>query len=798
MMHRKLTAFLFFILIPFFSLAAQESEDWYMNKPITKIEFEGLKNVKKSDISGIVSSYVGEPFTIELYETLYDRLYALDLFEDIVPYAKHDSKPDTVLLVFQFKERPVISSINFTGNKKIRNNELKDQINIKTSDVYVEGKVLIDERTLRNYYLQKGYTASKISHSVSEKDGEVTVTFHIDEGSTTIITGIHFIGNTIVSERSLKGKLESKEAGFLRDGAYQSENLEKDKLTILNYYKERGYIDVNLLDVKVDTNYNEEKSRYERDITFVIQEGAQYTYTGLTINGCEVFSADELYALVKLKPGSVYNDVKFQEGLSNIAGKYYENGYMSNEFYPIPLKDTELHEISYKLSIKESVRSHVENIIIKGNTKTKDFVILREIPIESGDIFSREKIITALRNLMNLQYFSNVVPDYQSGSEANLVDLVFTVEEQSTTSVQFGATFSAVSDPDTIPVSLYAKLENSNLMGEGKSISASTTISNTELSLDFGYSQSWIGNLPISYAQSLSFAHKKTNSYVNMWTPNCELSQLYYYMNYEGWTTSLNTSLGRRWVPDFAILSLAGGLSDSLSNYIYDENQYVPVDQAISIYANRWGLTNSIWSSFSIDGRDINYDPSKGYFASEKLSWYGLIPVLEKEFFLRSDTKLEGYLTLFNIPVTENWSLKTVLAEYFGVSLLFPVSDTLTDSNRLYIDGVLNGRGWTDIYKYRGQVMLCNKLELRMPIVPGMLGIDLFWDAAAIKGTIKDIQNLKLSDVYFSMGPAVKILMPQFPLHLMFAFKYKFDDNYKFAWDEDPFKFVLSFNLVNR
>ena len=182
---------------------------------------------------------------------------------------------------------------------------------------------------------------------------------------------------------------------------------EKDKLTILNYYKERGYIDVNLLDVKVDTNYNEEKSRYERDITFVIQEGAQYTYTGLTINGCEVFSADELYALVKLKPGSVYNDVKFQEGLSNIAGKYYENGYMSNEFYPIPLKDTELHEISYKLSIKESVRSHVENIIIKGNTKTKDFVILREIPIESGDIFSREKIITALRNLMNLQYFSN-------------------------------------------------------------------------------------------------------------------------------------------------------------------------------------------------------------------------------------------------------------------------------------------------------------------------------------------------------------------------------------------------------
>ena len=78
---------------------------------------------------------------------------------------------------------------------------------------------------------------------------------------------------------------------------------------------------------------------------------------------------------------------------------------MTNEFYPVPVKDVDRHEISYDLTVREHSRSHVENIIIKGNTKTKDFVIKREIPIKSGDTFSNDKIINGLRNLVNLRYW---------------------------------------------------------------------------------------------------------------------------------------------------------------------------------------------------------------------------------------------------------------------------------------------------------------------------------------------------------------------------------------------------------
>ena len=797
-MQRKVIALLF-ILFTTFSFLSAEDDEWYWDQPVTKIDFSGLKNVRKSDLTGITSAYIDEPFTEDLYNDILDRLYALDYFEDINPYAKHDGKSSTdVLLVFEVVERPVIKSVNFEGNRKIRNGELREQIKIKASDVYVESKVLVDERIIRNYYLSKGYTTSKVSHTTEVTDTGIIINFKIDEGANTVIKEINFSGNTIASDRTLRSKLELKEVGIFKDGAYQPSTLEKDKQTIVAYYRERGYADINILDVKIDSEENLEKQRNELIITFILQEGLQYTYSGLSISGNEVFSSSELLKQPKLKPGAIYNETKFQEDLAAIQGVYYENGYMNNEFYPVPNKDTDHNEISFSLTVKEHSRSHIENIIIKGNNKTKEYVIKREIPIEQGDIFSRDKIVNGLRNLMNLQYFSNVIPEPQQGSEENLVDLVWTVEEQSTSSFQFGFTFSGVTDPNTIPISLYLKLENSNMFGEGKVISASTTISNTEQSLDFSYSQGWIGSLPIGFSQTLSLSHKNATGLVNYWTPTLDLNQRYYYMTYEGWAASLNTGVSRRWTPDYAILSLAGGIGNSLSDNVFDESLYVPVDLNVSAYANRWGLTNYIYSSFSVDNRDINYDPTKGWFASERLAWYGLLPKIEKEFYLRSDTKLEGYLKLLDFKLTESYNLKIVLAAYTGLSVLFPVGSGISESSKLYIDGMFNGRGWTNTYKYnKGQLMLSNKLELRVPVLPGILGVDGFFDAVAIKPNYSDLSSISMNDFYFSYGPGVRFLIPQFPLHLLFAWKFRVQDG-RVEYDTNPFQFVLSFNIVNR
>ena len=801
-MHRRVLSFLVALVLPFCSLFAEDDGEWFWDQPIAHIEFEGLKNVKKSDLSAITSDYIGKPFDDIVYNDILDSLYSLDMFDDIVPYAKHYSKDDTkVLLVFQVTERPVVKEINFTGNRKIRNGELRDQTKVKVSDVYVESKVLMDERIIRNYFLQKGYTTSTVTHTSEITDDGVVITFIINEGANTVIKDINFKGVTIASDRALKGKMQLKESGFMKDGAFQTSLLEQDKLTLMSYYRERGYADAEILDVVVDSKLNSEKQRNEISITYVIQEGPVYTFNGLTITGNEVFSTDELLKFCKLKVGSVYNETKLQEAFAGITGVYYENGYMSNDFVPVPEKDSNLHTIAYSLVIQENVRSHIENIIIKGNTKTKDYVIRREIPIESGDVFSREKIMSGYRNLMNLQYFSNVLPEFQSGSEPNLVDVVWTVEEQSTTNLNFGMTFTGSTDPtNPFPVSLYLKLENSNFLGEGRSISGAVNFSNSEQSIDFSYSQNWLGNLPISFSQQLSLSHSIQKTAVNSFDPDFDLQQYYYYMQYKRWSANLGTTLGHRWAFDYAILTLTGGISNSVTNNIFDETIHVPTDQGISTFANRWGWLNSVFAAFSADHRDIAYDPSKGWFASERLSWYGLIPGLEKEFFLKTDTKAEFYQTLFKIPISEETEFKCVLALSTNFVSVFPTKNTVvSDSNRVYIDGMFNGRGWIDAYKLgKGLVLWNTSAEVRFPIVKNIIGVDFFWDAASCKPDFQSLNTLKIQDAYCSFGPGLRILLQQFPLHLLFTFRYQHDQNGVPKFADIPFQFVLSFNLVNR
>ena len=802
-MHRKvLSIFFVFTTIFYFVFASDSSysDDWYMGRPIVSIEFEGLSNVKQSELNGITSSFLDKPFSDETYGELVDRLFALDYFDDIIPYAKHDAKnPDNVLLVLDVTERPIISSISFEGNKKIRNGELRDQINIKTSDIFVESQVLLDERAIRNHYLEKGYTASAVNHKVEyEKDGSVSITFMINEGANTVIKEINFTGNSEFSQRTLKNKISSKEVGLFKDGAYQYSTLEQDKIKILAYYREHGYVDA-AVDVDIKTEFNEDKQRDELTLNFHIQEGSLYKFTGLSIIGNEVFTVDELLKNQKLKAGDIYNETKLQEDFNSISSIYFENGYMTNEFNPVPSKDSDRHEISYNLEITERARSHVENIIIKGNTKTKEYVINREVPLESGDVFSRAKVLTGLRNLMNLRYFSNVVPETQPGSEQNLFDLVLNVEEQSTSALQFGMTFSGVTDPSTIPISLFLKLENSNLFGEGKTVSVGTQISNTEQMIDLTYSQNWIGNLPIYFSQNFSFSHSNSHMPVNFVDPNFNFNQNNYFADYQGWSFALSSGIGRRWAFDYAILSLSGGVSTSLNRNDYDESIYTPVDLGISAFANRWGVSNSLFVNFSVDNRDISFDPTKGWFASERISLNGLIPKVEKEFFLRTDTKLEGYLKLLDYPIDDNWALKLVLSGYSGLSMLFPTSSIpIGDSHQLFIDGMFNGRGWGfGTNNAKGNIMLSNSVELRMPIIPGVVGIDFFWDSVAVKENVSDFGKLVLDDFYFSFGPGIRFLMPQFPLHLLFTWRYKHHDNIP-KFEENPFQFVLSFNITNR
>lgn len=780
--------------------AQEESDTWHLNKPITSITFKGLKNIKKSELDGITSSFINRPFTDELFGNLIDRLYALDFFDEIEPSAQHDrKKKGSVEIVFKVVEKPVVSRIIFSGNNKIRNGELKDVVSLKVDEIFVNTKMLVDERAIRDKYLEKGYLDVKVSSSTSEDEDGIVVTFGIEEGFNTIVTDIAFSGNRVMTSKTLASRLKLKKKGLFKKGAFEESQLELDKQQIVKYYKDAGYINASVVDVIRESSRNENQKRNELSLTFVIQEGAQYSFGGISFTGNTIFPDEKLDSFIKLKQGDVFNFTKFNESLMGITDLYYENGYTSNQFDPIMNQDSEARVVTVILSIRENSRSHIEHILVRGNTKTKDEVILREIPVEPGDVFSKAKLTNGLRNLYNLQYFSGVIPDVVPGSEENLVDVVISVEEQSTTSIEFGLTFSGVSDPDDLPFALFLKWQDSNIKGTGKSISASTTLSTDEQSVSVGFGENWLFGKPISFSESLTVSHANLNALRTVVLPDGSVDDDSYYLSYEQWNISLNTSLGHRWTPNFAIISLSGGLTNRLLNNIYDEDLYSPLDTSISEYANKWGLKNAVWLAVSFDGRDMNWDPSRGWFLSQRVSWYGLTP-FEDEFYLQTATKSEIYFTLWNLPVTDNWSWKMVLAGYSGLTMQIPGPDSFVGrTSQLYIDGMFTARGWTDIYNsVRGRALWSSYLELRMPVVRGIFSIDGFLDAAAIKDNPNAMfTNLDVNDFYFSTGPGLRFSIQQFPLRLLFANTFRHNDIDGWYWD-DKWQFVLSFNIVNK
>jgi outer membrane protein insertion porin family len=545
----------------------------------------------------------------------------------------------------------------------------------------------------------------------------------------------------------------------------------------------------------------------------MIEEGIEFKFGGVTFEGNKIFSSEQLSKLVTSKINDIVNSSKLEMDLQNVSDLYYENGYIFNSIIRTPDKNYQTNVLSISITIIERNRAYIENIIILGNEKTKTDVILREIPLEPGDVFSKTKVMDALRNLYNLQYFSMIIPDTLPGSTENLMDLVFTVEEQMTTDVQVGLTFSGSADPDVFPVSGLFEWTDRNLAGSGNELGVklnSTIVSSTTIALN--YVHRWLLGLPLSLGTDFSAEFIKLqapmrnqvhwfngdelyafpdgfSSYSEYETHN-KLPPNEYLMNYDRLYLSLGLSSGYRWNTFLGSLGLNGGVRFGIIRSSYDD-LFQPFDPTLRKGNEIWMPKNSLWSSVSLDQRDVYYDPSKGLYLSERIGLYGIFGN-ELEHYIKSDSKAQVFITLFDIPVFKNWNLKSILGLNFGISFITkqPGRNSgsripeIEEANKLAVDGMFNARGWSDAYHYKGLMLLDSWVELRFPLVRGILALDMFLDAAGVETTEgyyfgKDPEgnkNFTIDNLRFSYGAGLRVVMPQFPIRLSLAKRFRFED----------------------
>jgi len=777
-------------------------DDWYQGRPIREISFSGLSNVSQNELVGIMNPYIGRAFDYSVFWEIQGRLYALEYFDRIEPSLHRAETANEVVIRFTVTERPVIGRINFIGNSGLRLAELRDVITSRVNDIYNQAKVRADIEAIINKYIEKGYpNAVVISSEVNISDTTVSLNFHITENERISISAINFQGNTRFSGNTLRGQLSLKRRSLLNDGAFQESKLLADREAITRYYHDRGYIDAVVRDVTRSFESDERGSNLT--LTFMIEEGTEYRFTGITFEGNVIFSSDQLGRLVTSRVGDIVNMTRVEMDLQRVADLYFENGYIFNSIVRTPDKNTQANTLSYHVSIIERSRAYIENIIVVGNEKTNIDVILREIPLEPGDVFSKTKIMEAMRNLYNLQYFSVIIPDTLPGSAENLMDLVFTVEEQPTIDVQFGITFSGSADPETFPISGLVKWNDRNLGGSGNELGVELNSSVVDTSsIALNYVHRWAFGLPLSLGADLSANYSRKLATMDNQYPifNGDESWAYpdgftsreeydrfnrvptrdYLMQYEQWFISLGLSTGYRWLTPLGNFSISGGLRFGLINNFYDES-YRPFDPILRAGNNVWTPRNSIWLGLSLDQRDIFYDPSRGFYLYQRFALFGLLDN-EREHYIRSETKFQFFHTLFNIQVTDTWSFKGVFAFHAGLSFLFHQphrwgSDTppiIDDGNKLAVDGMFVGRGWNTAFRNKGLLLVDSWIELRIPLVQGILAWDFFFDIAGVEteqgyyfGTnSRGDPNFTFENFRFSYGGGLRFTMPQFPIRI--------------------------------
>jgi len=800
------------ILLAAFSVNAfAQEEQWYEGKTISDIRFEGLQTVSENELLGLIRPYLGSVYTDSLSWEIQSKLYALDYFDIIIPELRPDSPArERIELVFQVKEKPLVEDVLFIGNSKIRRGTLVNTVLVKYGDFLDPGSLSLDEQRIIDHYLEKGFIDVRVSssYSVDESANTTSILFTIIEGSQTKISDIQFMGNDKhVSDKTLRGLMKTKPQSLFSKGLYVETKLQEDIKTIEQYYEDHGLIDAKVLNVDKEIVEDEEQDIGQMVITIGIQEGDVWTYDGISFDGNSIYSDAELEESVLQQPGDIFNGSRFQMDIQRIESLYYENGYIFNTFAYEEIRQSEEYKISYSVRITERNRAHIESIIIRGNTRTKSYVIRRELPFEEGEVFSRSKILEGVNNLYNLQFFDVVEPQPYPGDEDGLMDLMIDVKEGRTSDIQFGLSFSG--GPD-FPISGQVGWSDKNFLGRGQIIGASGSVSPNTQSVSLNFTEPRILGLRWSGGAELRWTHsvkKRFNTDLDgnglpdpylTWDEYEAVGRAVpgdHQMEYNSHFISTVLNTGYTWITRLGRLGASTGLQLSWEYVKYDPTVHRPHNISIRENLLTWRYDDSFFLRASWDTRDLIFNPTKGFILSETVTFAGILPVSRREH-IKSITRFNFNQLLFSVPVNDKGgAFESTL--YFNTAfqalLNKPWADRTADRQRdgFYIDGMFVARGWEPNSGYR--YLWDNTLQFIFPIVPNILAFDIFLDAVgtwvAKDGKTKSsnaLLKMHINDWRFSLGGGLRFANPQFPIGIYLVKKFRWDIDGNINWNPEP------------
>jgi outer membrane protein insertion porin family len=421
---------------------------------ILGVSVEGNKTADAGAIIANSGLRVGDEITIPGRQSneVLSRLWALRIFSDIQLLIEN-KVADGVYLLIRVKEHPRLERVEFSGNSNESDDDLLKKINVIRGQLITPLEIDKIAKTIKKVYDDDGYHQAVVTSELvpapdANAAGRDILKLHIDEGHQVVVREITFEGNKAFDDGELRGAMketsEKKWWKFWDRARFDRKKYEEDKKSIVQFYQNNGYRDAEI--VSDSLTYDATKENLFIDIK--VREGQQYHFRNITWEGNTVFPSKLLETRLGFKKGDVFDAEKFEENLNgkedqtDVHSLYLDSGYLTSILDPeYTVVGGDSLDVTVRVLERNQFRiGHVE---IKGNTKTKEKVIRRELFTRPGDYFSRAAIIRSVRQLSVLNYFNpeKIKPDTRLVNDKT-VDLIYEVEEKSSDSFNASVGYS--------------------------------------------------------------------------------------------------------------------------------------------------------------------------------------------------------------------------------------------------------------------------------------------------------------------------------------------------------------------
>ena len=443
---------------------------------VSSIVVQGNRRVEDDTVRSFLTIRPGESFGSSDIDESVRQLFGTRLFADVRVRQSGNQ------LIVDVIEESIVGSVTFIGNSKVQDGRLSAITQTDPRDRFDPATVARDEQAIADAYSAIGRTVSVTSEASASTEGRVDVVYRINEGERTKISAINFVGNDAFSDRRLRNVIDTRRSTplsfFSRRDVYDENRIGADEETLRRFYFNRGYADFQIASTVAD--FDETENSFV--ITITVDEGQRYTFGDIeidsTVPGIDV---EALRRKIRTRPGRVYSAEEVEDTLIALSDTVANNGFAFAEVTPRGDRDFASQTISIDYLIDQGPRVFVERIEVRGNTRTRDYVIRREFDVSEGDAFNRVLIQRAKRRLERLDYFETVEITTVPGSDPDRIVVVVRVEDKSTGEFGIGAGYSTGSglDGGGRP-SFDLSITERNLLGRGQFVRGSVTGSASE------------------------------------------------------------------------------------------------------------------------------------------------------------------------------------------------------------------------------------------------------------------------------------------------------------------------------